>query len=212
MKVPKELQDKITRIGGRIADGRPKFRMVWGADRLTIIGGRWNKYDDHGNKTGEYIGTKKVPKHPEAVDRWILEVWCPPENYGKEWEWREMFTENIDGQFVETMGPYPRNGEYEVVKVLEREYRDAKGVVWKKEFVPLTPTICDAIITVVKANLDLPDQIRKEAFRAQFEKSEKERDQKLADKIVSIEEKRPWWAKNDSYVVVPSDVEVKQYS
>src|SRR5882757_5303741 len=212
MRVPEHLKKRVTEMGGRAENGLPLFRIVWGGDRFTYIGGRWKKFDEHNNVTGEWIGTKKCLKHPEAAERYILEVLCPPENYGSEAVSETMFTEWIDGQRVETMGPFPRQGEYEIVKVIEREYKDKKGVTYKKEFVPLTETICDAIVQTAIRNRDLPERIKKEAKRADFVAQEKQQDQNLCDKIKSIEERRPEWARNDSYVVMPSDLEVSKFS
>lgn len=211
MKVPAYLQKSIREKGGLNPHGLPNFRVIWGGDRFTWIGGKWNHHDDSGNVIGSHIGLERVHKHPEAKDRWILEVWCPPENYGSELVWETMFTEWIDGQKVETMGPFPRQGEYELVKVIEREYRDSKGVTWKKEFVPLTPTICDAIVDTAIRNRDLPERIKKEAKRAMFAEQEKAEDDKLCDKIRKIEEARPEWAKNE-HVIMPSDFEISKFS
>jgi len=209
--VPIRLQRRVTERGGRADNGLPIFRIIRGCDRFTHIGGRWKTFDDNGNATGEWIGTKECLKYPEAKDRYILEVLCPPENYGSELVWETMFTEWIDGQKVETLGPFPRQGEYEIVKVIEREYRDSKGVTWKKEFVPLTPTICDAIVDTAIRNRDLPERIKKEAKRAMFAEQEKAEDDKLCDKIRKIEEARPEWAKNE-HVIMPSDFEISKFS
>lgn len=206
-----ELVRRVTELGGKASNGLPLFRILRGCDRFTHIGGRWNKFDDSGNKTGEYIGIQSVLKYPEAKERYLLEVLCPAENYGSEFTWEVMFTEYIDGIKVETMGPFPREGEYELVRVIEREYKDSKGVTWKKEFVPLTSTICDAVVQTAIANKDLPERIRKEAKRKMWEDQQKEDAQKQEDKFLALEEKRPPWARNDSYVVLPSDADVSKF-
>jgi len=185
---------------------------VRGCDRFTHIGGRWNTFDNSGNVTGSWIGTKECLKYPEAKDRYILEVLCPAENYGSELTWDLMFTEWIDGIKVETLGPFPRQGEYEIVKVIEREIKDAKtGATIKKEFVPLTATICDAIVDVAIKNKDLPERIKKEAKRKMFADQQKEEAQRLEDKFLAFEQRRPDWAKQP-HVVMPSDFEVSKYS
>jgi len=209
--VPHRLIKRVTERGGLAPNGLPNFRIIRGCDRFTWIGGKWNHHDESGNVTGSHIGLERVHKHPESKDRYLLEVLCPPENYGSELVWETMFTEYIDGIRVETMGPFPREGEYELVKVIEREYRDSKGVTWKKEFVPLTPTICDAIVDTAIRNRDLPERIKKEAKRAMFAEQEKAEDQKLCDKIRKIEEARPEWAKNE-HVIMPSDFEISKFS
>lgn len=206
-----ELVRRVTEKGGKAENGLPLFRIMRGCDRFTWIGGKWNHFDDSGNVTGSHIGVQNVLKYPEAKDRYILEVLCPAENYGSEAVWETMFTEYIDGIRVETLGPFPREGEYEIVRVIEREYKDSKGVTWKKEFVPLTATLCDAIVDTAVRNKDLPERIRKEAKRKIWEDQKREEDQRLEDKFIAIEEKRPTWARKDSYVVLPSDMDVAKF-
>jgi hypothetical protein len=196
--VPARLQKRITEIGGLTPDGmRPLFRVMRGCDRFTVIGGRWQKYDANGNRTGEWIGTQRVLKYPEAESRYIFELWCPPENYGTEEQWNQNFRECIDGHFVDTLGPYPGEGEYELLShmgILERVYKDQKtGAVLRKEFVPLTETLCDAIVLTAKMNKELPVRIKMEAAKARREQEEKAKDDR---QIAMIEDmSRPDWAK-----------------
>lgn len=208
-EVSRHMQQRISRTGGLAPNGQPLFRVMRGCDRFTWIGGRWPVYDDSGNKIAEHIGTKEVLKYPEAAERYIFEVWCPPENYGSEADWKANFTHWIDGQSVEVLGPYPSNGEYEMVKVLEREYRDSKQRVLRKEFVPLTETLCDVLVETALANKGLPDSIRKESRRREFEADRKRRDDKLVAMIANAE--RPKFAQKDSYVIVPDMKEIETY-
>src|SRR2546422_6058887 len=110
--VPKRLQDRITEMGGRAPNGLPNFRVIRGCDRFTFIGGKWIHHDASGNETGSHIGVERVLKHPEAKDRYLFEMWMAPEMTESEWDLR--FTEWMDGQSVQTLGPYPGNGEYEL--------------------------------------------------------------------------------------------------
>lgn len=192
-KVPDRIQNRIAKIGGLAPDGiRPLFRMVWGRERLTVIGGAWKKYDSNGNEIGEVTEERWVPKYPNALDRFILEMWCPPENYGTPEEWTRNFREFINGQFINVLGEFPRAGEYELVKVLETPA--------KKAFVPLTDAIVEACVTTAKLNRELPARIKVEASRdrrAKEEEAQKQRD------IAIIENcEKPWWAKQP-HIVVP---------
>lgn len=160
--VPSHLEARITDKGGRSPNGLPLFRVIWGADRLTVIGGEWKKYDDSGNLTGTEIEEKLTVKYLNAENRWIFEVWCPPENYGTPEEWETNHTKIINGKTIRELGPYPANGEYELVKVLETPN--------KRAFVPLTATICDALVAVAVRNQHLPKEIRMAHYRHQQEK------------------------------------------
>lgn len=175
-----------------------------GCDRFTFIGGAWKKYDTNGNYIGEWIGTQRVLKYPEAEQRYIFELWCPPENYGTEEQWNQNFRECIDGQFVDTLGPYPGNGEYELLShlgILERVYKDEKtGKVLRKEFVPLTEVLCDAIVLTAKMNKELPARIKMEAARDRREKEEREKENRQIDMIEDMS--RPDWAKAP-HIIVP---------
>lgn len=170
-----------------------------GCDRMTHIGGEWKHFDSSGNETGSHIGIERVPKYPDAKERYIFEMWCPPENYGSERQWKESFTQLINGQFIETLGPFPREGEYELVKVIETPT--------KRAFVPLTEAICDALVATAKLNKELPLRIRQEAARDRREREEKEKDARLIDKLNNM---APAF-EGKTFVTVPSAKEISQY-
>ena len=197
--VPNRLTRRVTEIGGKAENGLPLFRVLRGCDRFTWIGGEWKHHDSSGNVTGSHVGLERVLKYPEAKDRYIFELWCPPENYGDEKKWKEQFTECINGEFIEVLGPFPREGEYELIRVLETP--------GKKSFVPLTEAICDAVVATAKLNKELPAKIKIEAAKARREAEEKAKDQRLIDKINDM---RPAF-EGKTYVVVPSAKELAQY-
>ena len=154
--VPSNLERRITSRGGLAPNGQPLFRVIWGADRLTLVGGEWNQFDNSGNITGTVTEEKLCVKYPQAQNRWIMEMWTPPENYGTLDDWTERTVQTINGKTINTLGPYPSNGEYELLKVIETP----RGV-----YVPLTSTVCDAMIAVAVLNRQLPSEIRKKAHR-----------------------------------------------
>ena len=172
--VPVKLQKRITEMGGKADNGLPLFRIVRGHDRLTHIGGKWNDFDHSGNLIRSVVEVRQVLKYPEAADRYIFEALCPPENYGTEQDWQQ-FTEWIDGKRIETLGPFPRQGEYELVKVLETPTT--------KQFVPLTETICDALVNTARLNKELPARIKYEAAQERRKKEEAQKEQNLIDRI-----------------------------
>jgi hypothetical protein len=197
--VSHRLQKRITDIGGLAENGQPLFRVMRGCDRFTLIGGEWKKYDKSGNYTGSHVGLERVLKHPEAKERYIFELWCPPENYGTPEEWKERFTECINGQFIEVLGPFPREGEYELVRVLKTPEKGA--------FVPLTEAICDALVATAKLNRELPARIKVAAAQDRREKEEKAKDQRLIDKLDNM---APAF-EGKSFVTIPTPKEVRNY-
>jgi hypothetical protein len=201
------LQKRITETGGLAPNGQPLFRVMRGADRFTWIGGKWTHYDANGNACGSHIGVERVLKYPEAKDRYIFEMWMAPEI--TEEEWNRQFTEWIDGQKVQTLGPYPENGEYELIRVIERVHVDQKtGNVLRKEFVPLTETLCDALVQTAKLNRELPARHRVLAAQERREREEKAKEERQIQMIEDMQ--RPEWARNP-HVIIPDMKEIAQY-
>ena len=108
---PKEIVDLVSAHGGRNVYGEPQYRLVWGWQRK-----EW-KYVGS-NNPNEKPGIRFVPKYP-LRERFHLECWFPAEHYGSREKWHKDTTQVIDGQEVETIGPYPSRGEYESVWVCE---------------------------------------------------------------------------------------------
>jgi hypothetical protein len=201
--VPARLEKRITEIGGLSPNGKPLFRVVRGIDRLTWIGGPWKDYDSNGNLVREVTEMRNVPKYPDAIDKYVFEAWMPPENYGSETEWELLFTKWVNGQRIETLGPFPREGEYELVKVLETPRT--------KKPVPLTDTICEALVTTAKANRELSFNVKLEAIRRRREREEQAKEQRLIDRLDDMA--FPEWSRDGKpHIVVPSVSEVFKYS
>lgn len=103
VRAPRELHRLITDFGGRNPHGDPAYRLVWGWERKEWKGGQ--KADG-----SAYLAY--VPKYPKR-ERFYLEVWLPAEKYGSREQWAKDTHKLIDGQIIETLGPYPADGEYE---------------------------------------------------------------------------------------------------
>lgn len=197
--ISSRLQARIAEMGGRADNGLSLFRVIRGSDRFTLIGGKWIHHDAHGNETGSHIGVERVLKHPEAKDRYLFEMLMFPEYTPVEWKLR--FTEWIDGQSVETLGPYPERGEYELVRVIERVHVDQKtGNILSKEFVPLTESLCDALVLTAKMNRELPGKHKQLAAQERRAREEKEKDDRQRAIIENCE--RPTWARQP-HIIVP---------
>jgi hypothetical protein len=199
--VPIRLQKRVAEMGGLAPNGVPQFRVMRGCDRFTWIGGRWKHFDANGNETGSHVGVECLLKHPEAQDRYIFEMWLAPEM--TETEWKSQFTEWIDGQAIETLGPYPANGEYELVRVIETPTT--------KAFVPLTEAICDSLVQVAKLNKELPTKHRVLAAQERREREENVAKQKRIDMIEEMG--RAGWARNPHVtgIELPTDKETRLY-
>jgi hypothetical protein len=205
--VPIRLTKRITDIGGKAENGLSLFRVLRGADRFTLIGGEWRHHDVHGNETGSHVGVERVLKYPGTQERYIFEMWMATEYTSREWE--EHFTEYIGGERIETLGPYPKNGEYELVRVLEKVRVDkTTGAIIAKEFVPLTESLCDALVLTAKMNRELPGKHKQLAAQERREREEKAKDARLSERIEDMQ--RPSFARQQSsekqrYIIVPGE-------
>lgn len=129
-KCPKNVDRELRIAGGLNPFGKPLFRVVWGYDRIVPIHGEWQDFEQFqakltDKKTGysetrhftklvrSVIETRHVPKYLPA-NCWHLEMWRPAEEYGSPENWRKQGEEVMQGLTVDTSGPYPHEGEYEL--------------------------------------------------------------------------------------------------
>lgn len=103
VRAPRGLQDLMTAVGGRNPHGGPNYRIVWGWERK-----EWKGWVDNDGKPRLLYS----PKYPKR-DRFYIEVWCDPSNYGTREEWEKQTHKPVAGQILELLGPYPSEGEYE---------------------------------------------------------------------------------------------------
>ena len=107
---PQSIQDCLTALGGKNPFGEPIFRAVWGWNRLTLIYGKWQLADMHGNVTGEHEEWARVPLYtPPHFDpnRWYIERWRSAEDFFGS---PEAWLQSADGN--PTM-PFNSRGEYD---------------------------------------------------------------------------------------------------
>ena len=86
----------ITPSGGNL------YRVILSTSRMEMVGGKW---------PDGRIEYRWVPRYPTPAAFWVLEKWLSAEDYaGPESQWLPDFE---SGLF--TLGPYPKDGEYEMV-------------------------------------------------------------------------------------------------
>lgn len=127
---PANVARELELAGGKNPFGEPLFRVVWGYDRIVPITGEWQEFEQYvatltDKLTGfserrlvtklkrSVIETRHLPKYLPG-NCWHLEMWRPPEEYGSPEEWKKLGEEVIQGLTVDTSGPYPERGEYEL--------------------------------------------------------------------------------------------------
>jgi hypothetical protein len=142
-EAPRHIRDRIARAGGSNVFGEPNFRVVWGWNRLTWIGGVWEDRDASGNLIRRVAELRREPKYV-PFDRWHIERWMPAESYGSPREWY-LKTIDVDargenGRSIAALGPFPHRGEYEHCFTLS-------GL--RGEFIPLTPAAVEHVVRAI---------------------------------------------------------------
>ncbi len=127
---PENVKRELLLAGGINRFGEPNFVVTWGWDRLVPIYGEWQEWGKYQAKlTDRYTGhvqtrefvkleksvieTRIVPKYLPG-NCWHLEMWRPPEEYGTPEQWGKLGEEVIGSMTLDTAGPYPERGEYEL--------------------------------------------------------------------------------------------------
>ena len=126
-KVPENVQRVAREYGGLNPYGEPNYRVVWGWQRHQLLEGVWTKAvqkrvlvngepRDVPDTVTTHIGARIVPKYPGLLDRYILERWIPPSQYGspEAWEANNRTWDPHHGVLM-SEGPYPRRGDYEMI-------------------------------------------------------------------------------------------------
>ena len=146
-ETPDAVAHRLFQAGGINRLGEANYRAVWGWNRLTWIGG---KFEEHDPATGsflrEVVELRQEPKYP-AVNRWHIEKWLPPETYGSPRLWYAQTVERENGVSIPALGPYPSRGDYEHCFTLQ----GSGG-----EFIQLTPTIAEHIAKAIEWSRKFP--------------------------------------------------------
>lgn len=140
-EAPASVQERLRSAGGVNRYGEPMYRVVWGWNRLSWMGGKWEDRDEAGTLIREVVQLREEPKYFWGLNRWHVEKWVPPELYGSPRAWLARTLQREDGISIPALGPYPERGEYEHSFTIEGP---------RGEFVQLTPAIVEAVVRRVE--------------------------------------------------------------
>jgi len=171
------VQAHINRNLGVNRFGGPLYRVVWGYNRLEWIAGLFTRFDDNGNFRKEEYGEFRELKYSylgkERINRWMVERWFAPEEYGTRETW-EFETHEIEGfrEFA-AVGPYPDRGDYELVQVVEDL---TEGL-----YVGLDPEIVDFLIWRCQETREIEDTKRRQNLQDAQDLAEAKRRRELEE-------------------------------
>jgi len=161
---PADVARELFLAGGGNRFGEANYRAVWGWSRLDWIGGKWEDRDAQGKLLREVVEARLEPKYVPH-NRWHIERWLAPENYGSPEMWRAETIEIANGRNIAALGPYPSRGDYEHCFTLE-----GPG----GEFVQLTPAVARHIARAIEASRALERARRREALEERSRREERE--------------------------------------
>jgi hypothetical protein len=171
---PEEVAAVLRVAGGVNYFGEPIYRAMWGWNRLDWIGGKFEDRDEHGLLVREFIGLRYEPKYTPR-NRWHIERWIPPEQYGSPQAWAAQTLEIDGAQNIPALGPYPDRGDWEHCFTLEGP---------QGEFLQLTPAAARHIAGAIEYGRAFTDAERGAAIRRSKDREELEYD-KFADEVLS---------------------------
>jgi hypothetical protein len=185
-EVPESIARRILSAGGANLFGEPNYCVVWGEDRIVPITGRW---DDNGA-----IETRFEPKY-FPTERWHLEKWCPPEDYGTPEKWELMGREIWGAVTVDTAGPFPSRGDYELVLTL---MQPGTG-----DFIALNATVAEWLVNLLVQSRNFSFWQRRQAIEQREERLKRQR---IARRASMLSDKCPAFAGNE-FSAVPAGFE-----
>jgi hypothetical protein len=187
-KCPDHVARALEVAGGTNPFGEPMFRVVWGYDRIVPIHGEWQEFEQYvctltivDKQTGaarresrpvtrlvrSVIETRDLPKYLPG-NCWHLEMWRPAEEYGAPEDWHKLGEEVIQGLTVETSGPYPERGEYELCYPLTSD-----GSV-RGEPIPLVEDVVEQLVNQIRQGREQFNYQQRRAAIAQREAKKEE--------------------------------------
>lgn len=158
--VPRDVAQRVARVGGLNRFNDPNFRVVWGGSRL------------------DALGFQRYAYSPALLQRWIVEVWRPPEAYGSRREW--------DAR-AETLGPFPSRGDYELLAALDRG----------GEYAGITPDLAEYAIAAYRKSREMTHWDRRALLVSEVENRDRDWDT-FADGVLDANS-LPFYGKSAVY-------------
>ena len=176
LDTPANVTARVNIAGGTNRFGEPNYRIIWGWNRMVKEHGSWETHKENNFRStgildangGEVftidppsmtsvIETREITKYLPA-NCWHLEKWCPPEDYGSPEQWGKMGQEVVGSMTLDTSGPYPSRGEYELVMPLTEDGTP------QGQMMTLDATVVEMIIQLINQSRDLKFAQRKAAI------------------------------------------------
>jgi hypothetical protein len=173
-ETPETVAGELLLAGGRNRFGESNYRAVWGWSRLGWIGGKWEDHDFEGNLLREVVELRQEPKYVPH-DRWHIERWVAPEEYGSPELWYAETMEVENGLRIPALGPYPSRGEYEHCFTVS-----GPG----GEFLQLTPAVARYIARAIETSRNAPHARKREALDERSRREDRDYDS-FADTVLT---------------------------
>lgn len=183
--VPPDVARQLEIAGGCNCFGEPNFKLVWGFNRIIKMHGQWEELEPavrsrvpiiQGGKIvypvlpprvkSAVIETREVPKYLPG-NCWHLEKWCAPETYGSPEKWGKLGQEVIGRQTIDTAGPFPSRGEYELVMPITSDGTQDGAPI------PLVSDVILNLIGLIKSSANFSYLQRRNAIAQREEKKRK---------------------------------------
>jgi hypothetical protein len=188
-KVPPEVTERLKLAGGLNPFGEPMFRVVWGWDRVVPNHGLYKEMTVRVDSQREItlptniVETRMEPKYLPA-SCWHLEMWRPPSDYGTPETWGKLGQEIVGDLTVDTSGPFPHRGEYELCYPLTSDLTETGA------FIGLNGTTAELLVNAIKAsNQQRLSMLQREAAIRQ--RLIRERNARIARTEASLLDARP---------------------
>lgn len=180
---PETVKLRLLLAGGMNRFGEPNFRVVWGYNRIIKLHGEWQDVEP-AKPTGLFsakgtaimttprvkssvIETREVPKYLPG-NCWFLEKWQPPETYGTPEKWHKAGEEVVGASTVDTAGPFPSQGEYELVMPLTIDGTP------RGQRLPLYPAVVELLVQMIQRSGDFSWSQRRAAILQRMEHEDKQ--------------------------------------
>jgi hypothetical protein len=165
---------ELALAGGCNRFGEPNYRAVWGWSRLGWIGGKWEDRDATGALLREVVELRQEPKYAPH-NRWHIERWVAPEQYGSPEQWYRETAEIENGRTIPALGPFPSRGEYEHCFTVEGP---------AGEFVQMTPAVARYVARAIETSREVPRGKRREALETRARREDRGYDS-FADAVLT---------------------------